>query len=486
MTAQAAAPKRGTFSALHSANFRLYFVGQLISTAGTWMQNLAQAALVVGLIITATHSPEQASLWLGLVACAAGLPLLLLAPVAGVIVERFPRRSIMLCTQTVQMILAFILSALAFANAVQVWEVIVLSFCLGITNALDTPSRQAFVVEMVGREDLQSGIQLNSILVSSSRAIGPAAAAIALASVGPAWCFLINGLSFLAVIASLAIMKVPHAIPPSSGAKPLRQIREGLHYVAKDGGPILPMLLLVAVVGSFALPINQFFASFAAIAFQSTPHGAGNGYAALAVAAGVGSVLAGGVVGWITGKVGRGLLIASMVFLVGPLYIALTLQHSIPFATGITLLIGMLSLFEVINLNTGIQFQVPNQFRGRVLSLYSLAFFGLSPFGALILGFLASGIGGFKGIGTANAMAVYGAISMVLGAAIVLHWPEVLKIGAREPVPAQANKADTIGRDAIAEVEAVADPSNAIATNVRSVSAINADTRLQTPAGSDR
>ena len=406
--------------------------------------------------MTATHSADQASLWLGLVACAAGLPLLMLAPVAGVIVERFPRRSIMLCTQTAQMFLAFILAALAFANAVQVWEVVVLSFGLGITNALDTPSRQAFVVEMVGREDLQSGIQLNSILISASRAIGPAAAAIALTTVGPAWCFLINGLSFLAVIASLAIMKVPHAIPPAKGAAPLRQLREGLHYVAKDGGPILPMLLLVAVAGSFVLPINQFFASFAAISFND----ANTAYAALAIAAGVGSVLAGAIVGWVTGKIGRGVLIAAMIFLVGPFYMALTVQHNIPIATGVTLIAGMLILFEVINLNTGIQFQVPNQFRGRVLALYSLAFFGLSPFGALLLGFLASGVGSFKGIGTTNAMAVYAAISVVLGAAIIARWPEILKVGARQTTvrtTVPATIATTIGRDAVAEVEAVGD-----------------------------
>ena len=485
MTAQAASPntpQHGTFSALRSSNFRLYFTGQLISTAGTWMQNLAQAALVVSLIIASTHSPEQASLWLGIVACAAGLPLVLLAPIAGVIIERFPRRSIMLVTQTTQMILAFILAALAFANAVQVWEVVILSFLLGLTNALDTPSRQAFIVEMVGREDLQSGIQLNSILVSASRAIGPAAAAIALASVGVAWCFLLNGLSFLAVIASLAIMKVPHAIPPSKGAAPLRQIREGLNYVVNDGGPILPMLLLVAVVGSFVLPINGFFAAFAAISLNS----ADVGYAALAVAVGVGSVVAGAVVGWVTGKVGRGMLIASMVLLTGPFYIALTAQHNIPIATGNAFIVGVLSLFEIINLNTGIQFLVPNQFRGRVLALYSLAFFGLSPFAALILGFLASGIGGFAGIGTANAMAVYGLISVVFGAAIVMRWPEVLKVGARQGQPiGKTSRAATIGRDAVAEVEAIADPANTLATNPISAM-LNVDTPLQTPAASDR
>jgi MFS family permease len=147
-------PRADTFSALRNSNFRLYFAGQLVSTAGTWMQNVAQAVLVVALIIKLTHSAEQSSLWLGIVACAAGLPLVLLSPLTGVIVERVPRRQLMLMTQTVQMLLAFILAALAFADLVQVWQVVLLAFLLGITNAVDQPSRQAFIVEMVGRKEM--------------------------------------------------------------------------------------------------------------------------------------------------------------------------------------------------------------------------------------------------------------------------------------------------------------------------------------------
>lgn len=393
----------GTFTALRNPNFRLYFAGQLISTAGTWMQNVAQAALVVALVLKLGKSAEESSLWLGIVACAAGLPLVLLAPVAGVIVERVPRRQIMLCTQAAQMILAFILAALAFANAVQVWHVVLLAFLLGLTNAVDSPSRQAFVVEMVGRAELQSGIQLNSIMVSASRAIGPALAAIALALFGTAWCFMLNGLSFLAVIASLLIMNVPYAIPPAQNAAPLRQMREGLRYARTDPGPILTLLLLTATAGFFGLPLIQFFASFAATALNS----ATTGYSAIIIAQGVGSVLAGGVSGWLAFRLGRGQLITLGVIAVTVVNTILALQTAIPPATILSGLSGLAFVTLVISLNTSIQMYVVDQFRGRVLSLYTLAFFGLSPFGALLLGFIASGIGTIPGIGTAHAMALY-------------------------------------------------------------------------------
>src|SRR5438874_2097435 len=152
--------KVNTFSALRNSNFRLYFIGQLVSISGTWMQNLAQGFLV--------FSITQSELWLGVVACAAGLPVVLFSPITGVVVERVPRRQLMIVTQTIQMLLAFILAALAFAHVVQIWHIVLLAFCLGTTNAFDLPARQTFVVEMVGPEDLRSGIALTSVLNSAS------------------------------------------------------------------------------------------------------------------------------------------------------------------------------------------------------------------------------------------------------------------------------------------------------------------------------
>lgn len=460
--------REDTFAALRNSNFRLYFAGQLVSTAGTWMQNVAQAVLVVALIIKLTHSAEQSSLWLGIVACAAGLPLVLLSPLTGVIVERIPRRRIMLVTQTTQMLLAFVLAGLAFADLVQVWHVVLLAFLLGITNAVDQPSRQAFIVEMVGRKEMQSGIQLNSILVSASRAIGPALAAIALTVVGTGWCFMLNGFSFMAVIASLLIMKVPYAIPPTKNARPLRQMREGLHYVVTDGGMILPLLLLTSTVGLFGLPLVQFYAAFAATALNSP----NNGYSAIIIAQGIGSVLAGALIGWLTFRLGRGRTIAVGVIVIAVVNVLMTRQVYIPGAVVFSFLSGLAIVSSVISINTGIQTLVPDQLRGRVLSLYTLAFFGLSPFGALIAGFIASGIGGFSGIGTANAMLLYAVLGGVFGTLIVIRWPAVLTIGREAP---------HVSKDAAAIIEADAEAASAPAA-VR----IRTDTGSQMPGVSDR
>ncbi len=426
-----------TFSALGNANFRLYFVGQLVSMAGTWMQNVAQGYLVVQIVIQSARSANTSNLWLGIVACAAGLPLVLLAPVSGVIVERFPRRRIMLVTQTVQMILAFTLAVLAFANAVQIWQVVILAAILGITNAVDQPSRQTFIVEMVGRKDLTSGIQLNSTLVSASRVIGPSAAGVALVAVGAGWCFLINGLSFLAVIGSLLIMQVPYQIKNkrSEGTSALRQMREGLAY-ARSSPTIAPMLLLTTTIGFFVLPMIQFFAAFAATVL----HSAEFGYSVIAAAQGVGSVAAGLLVGWVSFRLGRGRILLIGVLLTGVVNFLFSRETEIPLAALMAGLSGLTMVATVIMLNTLIQTTLPDHMRGRVMSLYTLSFFGVSPFGALLLGFVAGGVrplidllhlpatgalADFPGVGTADGLALFAVVGVVLCGLILLRWPKV-------------------------------------------------------------
>lgn len=398
----------GTFSALRNANFRLYFMGQLVSTAGIWMQNIAQAYLVFDI----TKNP----LWSGIVACAAGLPSVLLSPVAGVIVERYPRRQIMLVTQTIQMLLAFILTALVVMNVVQVWQIVVLAFLLGITNAVDMPSRQTFIVEMVGRDDLQSGIQLNSMLNSSSRLFGPAAAGVALVAVGAAWCFFLNGLSFIAVIASLLLMQVPYPIHRKSGGSALHQLREGLNYARHDT-LIGPLLLITATVGLFVLPINQLLAPFAAQALNSPK----DGYSAISVGNGLGAVLAGGLVGWLAARFGRGRVIGVMIGLGAVFNMAFALQRAVIPAALINTLAGLFIVTEVVSVNTLIQSSVPDQFRGRVMALYTLAFFGLAPFGSLAFGAIA------ERIGTADALLLASVLGGLCAGAVVLRWPNVLQ-----------------------------------------------------------
>ncbi|MCA1553940.1 MAG: MFS transporter, partial [Chloroflexi bacterium] len=195
-----------TFAALRHPNYRLYFSGQLISLIGTWMQNVAQGWLAYQL----TGSP----LYLGLVGFAASIPVLFLSLGAGVLVDRFPRRYVLLATQTWAMLLAFVLSALVFTNLVQPWHIVVLAFLLGISQAFDGTARQAFVKDMVGKEDMMNAIALNSALFNISRIIGPALAGLTLAVVGAGLCFFLNGLSFIAVIFGILAMQMPKFVAP--------------------------------------------------------------------------------------------------------------------------------------------------------------------------------------------------------------------------------------------------------------------------------
>lgn len=406
--APAKAARPSTLSALRSPNFRLYFAGQLVSVSGTWMQNVAQGFLVFSL--------TQSELWLGVVACVAGLPLLILSPITGVVVERIPRRKLLMITQTIQMVLAFILAALTFANTVQVWHIVVLALLLGMTNAFDLPARQTFVVEMVGKEDLHSGIALNSILNSTGRVLGPTAAGLALVQFGPAWCFFINGLSFLAVLGSLFVMGVPHAIQYVSKSSAMGQLREGLQYARRD--PLVaPLLLLASLSGIFLVPVIQLMPAYADVILHSPKEG----YAVMSTAQGLGSVVGGALVGWLAHRLGYGRLIAGAMAFSAVATFLLAIQTTIPLAAVMGVFSGAFLILELVSVNTLLQMVVPDAFRGRALALYSLALVGLAPFGALALGALANVMG------TAGGLALYGILSGVLGAVVIWRWPHILR-----------------------------------------------------------
>jgi len=217
-------PARSTFSALRHRNFQLYFGGQLISNIGTWMQIIAQSWVVYQL----GHSEVT----LGLVAFAPALPVMLISPWAGVITDRVDRRTLLYLTQLGSMLLAFILAALTFTNLTQEWHVVVLSGLLGVVNAFDAPARQAFVPEMVGKQDMPNAIALNSIMFNSARVIGPAFAGLLLALIGAAWCFTINGFSFLAVIIGLWLMNLPAHKKVSYSTSPVQQLVAGINMLS--------------------------------------------------------------------------------------------------------------------------------------------------------------------------------------------------------------------------------------------------------------
>lgn len=394
----------GTLAALRFPNFRLYFIGQVISLSGTWMQAVAQGWLVFHL--------TQSELWLGIVACAAGLPTLVLAPFAGVLVDRFPRRTLLLIAQFGQMILALILAALTFANTVQVWHIVVLAFLLGIMNAIDAPCRHAIVADLVDRESMNSGIALNSIMFNGSRVLGPAAAGIALAQVGPAWCFLFNGLSFLAVIFMLLIMKVNSVIHSTSTASPMNRLKEGLRF-SRNHPTILP-LLLMAVCGSlFTGNLSTLLPAFSDVILHSPEEA----YAILSVAIGIGAVAAGLVLAPVGKRFGRGRVLMFMTPFVLLTALFFSFSSSTTMSAFWVTLFGFGIILQFTTVNTLIQNEVPDEFRGRVMSLYSLTWFGIAPFGSLALSAVAQQFGSPIAI---TIFEILGAAAMVI---LLYRWP---------------------------------------------------------------
>ena len=248
-----AVPSSSTFAAMRHRNFQLYFGGMLISSIGTWMQIIAQGWVVYQL----GHS----ELILGLVAFASAIPVLIVSPWAGVIVDRVSRRNLLILTQSGAMILAFILAGLTFYDVVKEWHVIVLAALLGVVSAFDAPARQAFVPEMVGKQDMPNAIALNSMMFNSARVIGPAVAGLVLAAVGAAWCFTINGISFLAVLVSLWLMRMPAHQKVKLTVSPMEQLISGLKYAAGHR-EIRALILLSLVFSIFGISYATILPSF--------------------------------------------------------------------------------------------------------------------------------------------------------------------------------------------------------------------------------
>ena len=373
---------RRTFRALRHRNYRLFFFGQMISQIGTWMQTTAQAWLVLEL----THS----ALLLGLVGVLQYLPIMLLSLFGGVLADRMPKRTLLLVTQSVALVQAALLWILVVTGTVQVWHIMLLAALLGITNALDTPTRQAFVSEMVGREDLPNGIALNSSLVNIARVLGPGLGGVLIAWLGVAPLFLLNAVSFLAVIIGLFMIdsRTLHALPgrQTDEKKPgtFQSVREGLSYVWH----MPTVLLVIGVIGVivlFGVNFNVMLPLFATDVFHAGPVG----YGLISAAYGLGALFSALWVAWgnQTPSI-RVLLIAALAF--GALEIAFALSHlyilSFPLLAGI----GFAQIVMSTTANTTIQTVTPNYLRGRVISVYLLVYAGSLPVGNLLAGSLTT------------------------------------------------------------------------------------------------
>jgi MFS family permease len=371
---------RKTFTALKYPNYRLWFWGQMTSLLGTWMQITAQGFLVYDL----THSP----VYLGYIGFAAGIPTWLFMLYGGVIADRIPKRKVLIITQTIMMILAAVLAALTFLQVIQAWQIILLAFLLGVANAFDAPSRVSLVNELVPKEDLTNGIALNATMFNIATATGPAAAGLTYALVGPAWCFVINALSFIGVIAALKKMKFAENLRAKSGHSAFEDLIEGLKYVATH--PVVRVLILmVASMSIFGLSFATLLPAWAVnvLGGDSTTNGflqSARGIGALSSALIIASL------GRFNFK-GRLLTIGSIAFPV--LMFVFSFTRILPVSLIVILGLGF-ALILVMNIaNALTQSLVSDNIRGRVMGVYTFTFFGFLPVGALLMGTLAEHLG---------------------------------------------------------------------------------------------
>jgi MFS family permease len=401
-----------TFSALRHRNFQLWFMGQLVSFAGTWMQSVAQSWLVYQL----SHSE-----WiLGVVGFVSAIPYILVSPWGGVVSDNVSKRNLLVVTQSVSMILAFVLSFLTFSGTVQVWHVVVLSIILGVVNTFDAPARQSFVVEMVGREDLGNAIALNSVLINGARVIGPGLAGILLPLVGPAWCFAINGFSFIAVIIGLLAMRIPKTQDQvKKTGNPWEQYKAGLDYV-KTSQPILALLGIAAVFSVFGLSYTVLLPAFV----DKVLHAGAGGYGLFNTVFGVGAVIA----ALIIARYGEGerrrrfMLVSSLIFPIILIILALNTQFWI--AAILAVVLGLFFILQFVSINSLLQSQVDDEMRGRVMSLYTMTFFGIAPFGNLLAGSVA------QTVGIPITLLVSAGLTLALTLVIYARVPDVWRRGS--------------------------------------------------------
>lgn len=369
------------FRSLRHRNFRLFWSGQLISLTGTWMQNLGQAWLVLEL----THS----SFRLGVVSALQFLPMLFLSFPAGVLIDYFPKRKIIITTQTVMMVLAFTLAALQWTGVVRYWHVLVLATILGVANTVDMPARQAFIIEMVGKEDLMNAIALNSSIFNAARAIGPAIAGLLIGALGTGACFFVNGLSYLAVIWGLWLIRFAEPRTTREGTYHIMaDIREAMGYI-RNTPVVMVTILLVAVVSIFGTNFNVLVPVFA----REELHRDAAAFGFLMSAFGTGALIGAVSLAAISRQgpkssflLGGGMALSLILILIGT-------QNSYGWTALLLFLAGwcLVSFFGMAN--STVQLNTEDQLRGRVMSVYTFTFGGLTPFGSLFAGSVAHYVG---------------------------------------------------------------------------------------------
>ena len=397
---------RRTFAALRHRNFRLFWLAQLVSLTGTWMHAVAQGWLVLEL----TDQP----FWLGAVGAANMLPVLAFSLLGGVAADRFPKRVLLIASQSASAVLALTLGLLALGGHVRVWHVIAVALLLGTSNALDLPARQSFVVEMVGREDLLNAIALNSFTFNAARVAGPAVAGVIVAAAGSATCFLVNAASFVPVVAALSLMRGLPAAPQARPGSVAAHLREGLAYLQRERR-FQGLIGLVAAGSFFGFPCITLLPAFA----RDVLHADARGYGLLMAMTGVGAVVsalalaarqrsgAGGVV-----VVGAGVAFGAALALFAA-------SRSLASAVPLLIVAGAGMVAQAATANTLVQSMAPDELRGRLMSIFTLVLMGTMPLGNIVIGALA-GL-----VGTTTAVAAFGLALCAAVGAIALARREV-------------------------------------------------------------
>jgi MFS family permease len=410
------------FRALKHRNFQLFFAGQLVSLIGTWMQLTAQLWLVYRM----TNSPAL----LGIFGFASQIPVFFLASLGGYIGDRYNRHRGVIWTQTAAMVLSFVLAALTLLGVVRVWEIVLIAFFAGIVNAFDVPIRQAFIVQMVGKEDLPNAIALNSSIFNGARVVGPAIAGFTIAWIGEGWCFFLNGVSFLAVIIALLMMRLEKIDVRASKGSPLQNFVQGFHFAMHDR-PIRSALLLLSLMSMLGLQYAVFMPIFA----RDILHGGPSMLGLLMTSAGVGAVIGALHFAGQTGEKGLVEWIAATSTTCA-LGLILFSQSRVFWLSAVTLLaVGFSATSQLAATNTIVQIRVHDELRSRVMAVYATMFMGVQPIGALLAGGLA------KRIGAPIALTAFGSVCLL--ACLVFVFRVALRLG---PTPGSTEPQAGLGR----------------------------------------
>ena len=400
------------FRALKHRNFQLFIIGQLISLIGTWMQTTAQQWLVYKL----TGSVAL----LGVFGFASQAPMLLLAWMGGYVGDRYNRHRGVIVTQSLSMILAFVLAGLTLTHLIHEWHLIVIAFLVGIVNAFDVPIRQSFFVHMVGKEDLPNAIALNSSIFNGARVVGPAIAGFAIVLFGEGWCFFLNGVSFIAVLVALLMMRIEPTPKKPPDESPVRSFVQGFKFAMHDV-PIRSALVMLCMLSMFGLQYSVFLPIYA----HDILHGNAGTFSLLMSAAGVGAFLGALQFAARTNYTGLARWIASTCTVCAVGLIIMSHASSFWLCATVLFIVGFAATSQMAATNTIIQERAPDELRSRLMAVYATMFMGVQPIGALFAGGVA------KRIGTPNTVLLFG--SLVLTGCLFFIWRVAMRVG-RAPV----------------------------------------------------